>query len=142
MHNNDDKRQPRSLAMTASNGVPSPPETIEQLVQRWLQLAAHLSPLIGESGFCALFGRATRLLRPQFDWLTLDQAGKSLADLVAALERDLASVELALARAANEALHNTFIKLLCALIGEALTLRLVDTALAGEFAQKTVQEHK
>jgi hypothetical protein len=142
MNDNDDKRQPRFLDMT-SDGATSPPENNGRHAQQWLRLAHQLSPLVGENGFCALYGRAVRLVRPEFDWLSGNQSSMSVEQLMGALTSDFESVEPAMADTAHTALLNTFTKLLSALIAEALTIRLLlDSALTDEHEQKNAQEQK
>jgi hypothetical protein len=141
MNNNDDKRQPRFLGKTSA-GATSAPDSKAHQPQQWLRLAHQLSPLVGENGFCALYARSVRLVSPQFDWLSGNQSSKSVEQLMETLAKDFGSVEPAVADGAHAALMNTFTKLLSALIGEALTIRLLDSALTNEHEQKNAQEQK
>lgn len=135
MEKYDDKR-PTLLDMAISESAPG---AVERLLQRWHWLAEKLTPLVGERGFCALYGRAVRLVLPSFGWLTASQSCTSITSLLETLRGDLSSVDGTTAAAGNTALFTTFTKLLTALIGEALTNRL----LASENTeQKHVQEHK
>lgn len=135
MEKYDDKR-PTLLDMAISESAPG---AVERLLQRWHWLAEKLTPLVGERGFCALYGRAVRLVLPSFGWLTASQPCTSITSLLETLRGDLSSVDGITAAAGNTALFTTFTKLLTALIGEALTNRL----LASENTeQKHVQEHK
>lgn len=132
MEKYDDKR-PCLLDMapgdsTAASGA------VERLVQRWYCLAEKLIPLVGERGFGALYGRALRLVLPHFGWLTASAADTSTPALFDALRSDLAAVDSNTADAGNAALLTTFTKLLTALIGEALTHRLLA-------AEHTEQKH-
>jgi uncharacterized membrane protein YbjE (DUF340 family) len=111
------------------------------LLQPWRQLAVQLSPLIGDSGFCALFGRAARLSTAQFSWLASMPSGKSIDALLVALGHHLASAGHVQASLANEVLLTTFTKLLTGLIGGALTMQILDSAPAGATAMP-VQEQK
>ena len=104
---------------------------MDLLLQPWQQLATQLSPLIGDSGFCALYGRAARLAAKRFGWLAPVQAGKTIVALLAGLRAQLAAAGLAEATAANALLLHTFTKLLAGLIGESLTMRILDAAPAG-----------
>lgn len=112
------------------------------LVQAWSRLSRQLVPLIGDAGFSALFGRTLRLVAPAHPWLSIDAARKTGAALLAALETELAAVDPAAARAANETLMNTFTHQLGALIGPALTARLLAESAAAEWQQQNEQEHK
>jgi hypothetical protein len=142
MDNHDDKRLQLLLDILISKGAASPPESTEQLLHPWRRLASHLRPLIGESGFCALFVRANRLAAARFEWLAACPPGKSIERAVAGLGEAYGAVDAAAAGAANAALLNTFTKLLSDLIGEALTFRILDSASNGEDEQKNAQEHK
>jgi hypothetical protein len=109
----------------------------------WRRIGVQLVTLIGESGFCALFGRAVRTLAVRYDWLSVDPARKSIDGLLSALERDMAAAEPATASIANAELLHTFTRQLSSLIGEALTARLLAQATASEQdGPEDVQEHK
>lgn len=135
MEKNDDKLQ---FDMAASAGA-GQPVAVERLLQRWHWLAEQLSPLVGERGFCVLYGRAARLTLPDYGWLTASPPPASTASLIDTLRADLASVDEHIADAANTDLFTTFTKLLNAMIGEALTNRLLASA---NTEQKHEQEHK
>jgi hypothetical protein len=108
----------------------------------WRRISGQLVTLIGESGFCALFGRALRTLAVRYEWLSVDATRKSIDGLLSALERDLASVEATVADIAGTELLNTFTRQLSSLIGEALTARLLEQATASEQdGPEDVQEH-
>lgn len=125
------------MASDASRPGHAPP-----LVQTWLRLSGQLVPLIGESGFGALFGRTLRLVTPVHPWLSTDPSRKTSASLLAGLEADLASVDHDAAGIANDALMDTFTRQLGALIGPALTTRLLAESTAGTEQQQNQQEHK
>ncbi|HEX8886138.1 MAG TPA: hypothetical protein VF797_16755 [Noviherbaspirillum sp.] len=118
----------------------------EKALQTWEQLARHLSPLIGEAGFCALYARALCLTRPQ-DCQPAAAASSaavagSISQLLASLKKTLANAGPDNAGNANAALLATFTRLLSTLIGEALTIRLMNAAWHDEPQQKNAQEHK
>lgn len=140
MNNLDHKRQQLLLEIMTEHGAHTPPESTQQLLRPWRQLAAQLSPLVGESGFCALYLRATRLAATRFDWLAHTQSCNSIERALSALSDAYAAIAPEAARAGNAALLNTFTRLLADLIGEALTVRLLNSASIGEEEQK--QEHK
>jgi hypothetical protein len=112
------------------------------LVQPWLLLSVQLTPLIGESGFCALFGRALRLSSARFERLGTCDHARPLADLFTSLTRTLNEIGAEHAAAANGALLDTFTTLLGTLIGEALTKQLLHVAQEGAHGQKHGQEQK
>jgi hypothetical protein len=94
----------------------------------WRRLLQHLSPLIGDSGFSALHGRALRLRGADYPWLGMPPPALHSATLLEAMQKDLDQQAPDIAHAANEALLATFTELLSGLIGEALTIRLLAAA--------------
>jgi len=110
------------------------------LLQPWQTMAFQLSPLIGDSGFCALYGRAARLVAARLGQAVPTAPGKPLAALLAALRGHYAVVDAAAAALTNDALLTTFTKLLTSLIGEALTMQLLDADPAAGSACKPVLE--
>jgi hypothetical protein len=135
----DNKRQ------TLSDGMPAPPEggVRAQRARPWRRMSVQLVALIGESGFCALFGRAVRMLAGRYDWLSVETSRRSIDTLLDALERDMAGVDGALADIANRELLDTFTSQLATLIGEALTARLISEAgVADCEGSADAQEHK
>lgn len=112
------------------------------LVRPWLRLSEQLTPLIGESGFCALFGRALRLSSGRFEGLATCDSARPLADLFTSLTRTLNELGPEHAAPANAALRETFTALLGTLIGEALTKQLLHLAQDGGSGQKHGQEQK
>lgn len=110
-------------------------------VRAWLHLSAQLTPLIGESGFCALFGRAVRLASVDTGGLEGCDASRPIAHLFASLTRTLNELGPEQAALANATLLETFTALLGTLIGEALTKQLLQDAMGGD-GQKHEQEQK
>lgn len=132
----NDGRQPRSpMNAEAADG-----SGIAVLMQPWLHLSEQLSPLIGESGFCALFGRALRLSGVRLP--DVSEGARSVSELLLSLTRILNEIDTAQAATANGALLDTFITLLGSLIGEALTQQLIHVAMEGGDGQKHEQEQK
>lgn len=124
-------------------GVPPQAAAAVDYLRPWRRISVQLVTLIGESGFCALFGRALRTLAVRYDWLSVDPARKSIDGLLSALERDMNAADPAAAGIANAELLNTFTRQLSSLIGEALTTRLLAQATASEQdGLEDVQEHK
>lgn len=139
MERDDNKRRQSSDDGTAQ---PKASATVDRL-RPWRRISGQLVTLIGESGFCALFGRALRTMAVRYDWMSVDTSRKTIDGLLVALERDLAGVERAVADIANAELLNTFTRQLSSLIGEALTARLLEQARAAEQdGPEDVQEHK
>jgi hypothetical protein len=140
MDKNDEKRQHLLVRMMASGGDRSRARR-DYLLEPWRRIACHLSPLIGESGFSALLGRASRLVAPQFGWLVGSGGPKTITVLLDGLG-DRFDQNADAAQAGNAALLDTFTTLLADLIGEALTIRLLQTAVDGPAEQKNEQEQK
>ena len=115
---------------------------VTALVQPWLLLSVQLTPLIGESGFCALVGRAMRLTSVRAEHLIPGDGARSLTDLFTSLTRILNEIGPEHAVAANTGMLDTFTTLLANLIGEALTKQLLQVALEGGDGQKHGQEQK
>jgi hypothetical protein len=142
MENNDDEKHELLSGVKTSMSEACLPPRGEALLDPWQRLALLLSPLIGESGFCALYGRALRLVVPHFEWLKAAQPDKTAAQSLTALTGIYGTVHADAAAAANLALLTTFTELLSGLIGQALTRRLLDSAWNGSQDQKNVQEQK
>jgi len=101
-----------------------------ELMRRWLPMRAHLSPLIGENGFNALFARAVGLVALRFGCLVVEPPPKPASQYLAALERSLGQADPTLAQQAEAALMAAFTRQLATMIGPALTERLLTAALA------------
>lgn len=127
--------------MMTSKGGPGRSEQHADLIRSWRRLADQLGPLIGDSGFCALYGRACRLVGPEFGWLAQTPPCKTRDSQINALDEMLASVAPEHAKAAHAALLETFTGLLASLIGHALARRLLAAA-AHDGEEKNAQEHK
>lgn len=131
--------------MTNSTGAQEQAAGRGDPLQPWRRIGAQLCPLIGESGFCALFGRAVHVIGPDHAWLAPTQSCRSQEQLFSSLEERMALAEPERAAAANDALLRTFTQLLAALIGERLTRQLLTSATAADTAheqQKNAQEQK
>jgi len=115
---------------------------VSAMVRPWLRLADQLTPMIGESGFCALFGRALRTAGPSAQPLAGCSAARPLGALFTSLTTLLNETGPEEAARANDALLGTFTALLGTLIGEALTTQLLHIALVSGNGQKHGQEQK
>jgi hypothetical protein len=127
-------------------GEPTPelPGAPARLLQPWRRISGLLAALIGESGFCVLFGRALRIVAAGHAWLDMHNERKSIDALLRAYEGDLARVDAAQAKLANAVMLDTFTGQLAALIGAALTRRLLADATQefdGREGPHDVQEH-
>jgi hypothetical protein len=142
MDKKDDKRRQLIHAMLAPPAGATATGIAEHNLLPWRALTSHLSPLIGDSGLGALYGRTARLLAAQYGWLTTGPSSTSLEGLFQILEEDLRRAEPALAAEVNAALLLTLTGLLSELIGEALTTRLLDAAWGGGLTKKNAGEQK
>jgi hypothetical protein len=127
--------------MTNSTGAPEGGAERSELLLPWRRIATHLCPLIGESGFCALFGRAVHVVGPDHAWLAPPQPCRSPEQLFATLAERMALVDGERAARANDALLRTFTELLAALIGEKLTQQLLASATAAGDTSVGRQKH-
>jgi hypothetical protein len=105
-------------------------DLIERSTPVWTDLAEHLTPLIGEAGFCALYGRAARLAASAEHWPAVVNGARSVESLLLSINSNLASIAPEHAAVANFALLDSFTKLLAGLIGDGLTIRLLKSAWA------------
>lgn len=131
----DTQLSPNRVAVTVNND-PSHAEVVAAAIAKWTLLGAHLSPLIGEAGFNALYGRTLHLIKADHPWMTTGASSQSTELLFSTLKANLLSIDQAHAEVANTALLATFIRLMSGLIGEALTARLLNTAWADEPEEK------
>ena len=132
MDKNDDTRQQLILQVLAPQSGMNGADGAALALRSWERLVAHLSPLIGEAGVCALYSRTVRLAIVRHPWLTPSQSTQPIATLLSNLKESLSSIDPATAVQANRDLLDSFTKLLSGLIGEALTTRLLNTAWADE----------
>jgi hypothetical protein len=101
---------------------------VEQALWPWKQLAAHLTPVIGDAGFCALYGRAVRLAMSDFPWLTAVEPARTVDSFFLTLKENFASTDAQSMAQANSALLDKYTGLLSTLIGEMLTTRILNSA--------------
>jgi hypothetical protein len=141
MDKNDEKRQQLLVRMMASGRGSLRPGR-EAMLEPWRRIARHLSPLIGESGFSALLGRTCRLMAPGLDWVPGNTSGKTIGAMLDSLGDSFDQQAPDVAQAGNAVLLDTFTTLLADLIGETLTIRLLQTAVDGAAEQKNAQEQK
>jgi len=140
MDKNDDERQQLIYRTLALQAGASHATVVEHGLRAWERLAAQLSPLIGETGLCALYARALRLAMPQYPFPAPTTG--SIAVFLATLRENLASADTQTASEANAALLDTFTGLLASLIGNSLTVRQMHAAWNDTYQQKNTQEHK
>jgi len=137
MERNDNKRPMSDQDLASYRAADA-----RQMMAPWRRISEHLVPLIGELGFCALFRRAARLLAARYVWIDADASSKSAVALLAALEQAMGAIDAAEARIANEELLATFTRQLSAMVGDALTARLLATATDCPPGPQDAQEQK
>ena len=96
----------------------------------WRQMAAQLILIIGSGGFDSLYARSVYLGRATYPWLG---AGSGLSETnhrFSDLETSFQTQSPTLARDANCLLLITFTDILASMIGEHLTIRILDSAWA------------
>lgn len=102
----------------------------EATASTWHQVAALLTPVIGERGVDVIFTRALSLTSKAFPWLAIGEEHGDSAALLVGLKVQLAGRDTATAAEAGCTLMVTFIELLTTLIGKSLTERLVSSVWA------------
>jgi hypothetical protein len=106
----------------SSSGKRSGPDPIEAMAF-WEAAQSRLVPVIGEAGFRVLLARSLSLARSDHAWLP--RPAGAADDPFADLRTCFASESQARALEASHALREHFTAVLRALIGEALTQRLL-----------------
>lgn len=129
MEKNQMERQ-RAIGDVLQRSGGPPEQVLADGMLAWEQLAAHLSSLIGEAGFCALYARSLAVAQAPEALVRSSASLRSIDSLVAQLRAGLAVMEPAQACAVNATVLDTFTKLLSGLIGDGLTARLLNTAWA------------
>ncbi|MDM5177407.1 hypothetical protein PO883_09415 [Massilia sp. DJPM01] len=94
----------------------------------WERLMTHLTPLIGEAALCAMYARARHLTFPDSLPSPVLRELRSAALLLDQLGTQLGAMEPQAADAFHRAMLESYTRLLAGLIGEALTVRLMNTA--------------
>ncbi len=114
----------KTLAHRAGD-APDASTVVEATASTWRQVAALLTPVIGERGVDVIFKRALSLMSKAFPWLDFGEENGDSAALLESLRLQLAGRDTATAAEAGCTLIVTFIEILTTLIGESLTERLV-----------------
>lgn len=139
MDRDENQRQPGDGASVAASAAGP-----AALLLPWRRVGRLLAALIGESGFCVSFGRALRTVAARHAFLGMHGERQSIDALLHAYAADLGRVDGAAAAAADTALMETFTSQLSALIGDALTARLLADARRetdGRDGPQDAQEH-
>lgn len=104
-------------------------------VRTWMRAAAELALLIGQGGVNALYERSLHLTRAIHPWLQAGEQSAQTDATFSALKVGLEKGEPEDALEAGTAFLVVYTDLLSKLIGETLTMRLVDAAWGDDRAE-------
>ena len=127
----DRKQMISRLLRQTSGGADNPVALAEQVLWLWEQIAFHLTPLIGVSGFHTLYAHALHLTSPHCSGFSAVQPGLATEALFESLKSDLGALEPDAAQLCGSALLNTFTDLLESLIGKGLVAQILRSAWVG-----------
>lgn len=97
----------------------------ETTLKTWHQVSARLSPVIGERGVDALWGRSLYLTSAAYPWLSNVWDNVDSATMLAGLKACIAGRDPDAAAEASHTLLANFVILLSNMIGESLVVRLL-----------------
>jgi hypothetical protein len=100
-------------------------------LRTWKRLADHLTPVVGDIGFCALFARAAHLAAAAKAVPSVG-AAKSVEALFSTLNTELLESGSDIGPEDVVPPLDVFVQLLSGLIGEALTMKILASAWAGQ----------
>lgn len=109
-------------------------------INLWEQMATHVISIIGEDGFNSLYARSVFLAQQTFPWLAVSSSSPQADQRFAELRERLEGQTPLQAREANSLLLRTFTDILAALIGEALTDRILCAAWGNDASYSTNKE--
>ena len=96
--------------------------------QLWTQMAKQLVSIIGDGGFDSLYDRSLYLTQVSYPWLGASSGSPQSDHRFANLKTSLEDQTPALTLEANSLLLITFTDILASLVGESLTVRILDSA--------------
>lgn len=129
----EDRKQMISRLLTQEPGCVSDPSALaEQVLWLWEQIAFHLTPLIGMSGFQTLYARALHLATPDCPGFSASQTGLPIEVLLQTLKNDLTALPRPQAEHCGNVLLNTFTDLVESMIGEVLMAQILRSAWVGQ----------
>jgi hypothetical protein len=129
----EDRKQMISRLLTQEPGCASNPGALaEQVLWLWEQIAFHLTPLIGVSGFQTLYARAVHLASPDCPGFSAIQPGQPIELLFQTLKKDLTALQPQDAEQCGNVLLNTFTDLVESMIGEVLMAQILRSAWVGQ----------
>jgi hypothetical protein len=129
----EDRKQMISRLLTEKpGGTATSAALAEQVLWLWEQIAFHLTPLIGVSGFHTLYARALHLASPDCPGFSAVQPGTAVESLFQTLKDDLGALTHCDAERCGNALLNTFTDLVESMIGEVLMAQILRSAWVGQ----------
>jgi hypothetical protein len=129
----EDRKQMISRLLTHKpGGVDNSAALAEQVLWLWEQIAFHLTPLIGVTGFHTLYARALHLASPDCPGFSAVQQGTAIESLFQTLKTDLNALEQLDAERCGNVLLNTFTDLVESMIGEVLMAQILRSAWVGQ----------
>lgn len=114
---------------TLAHRVGGPPDAsavAEAILSIWRKVVAQLEPVIGGRGVDVIFERSLQMASAAFPWLAIAGAHEGSAALLASLKVRLEGREPNDAAEAGYTLLVAFTELLATMIGESLTVRLLE----------------
>jgi hypothetical protein len=129
----EDRKQMISRLLTEKPGGTTDSAALaEQVLWLWEQIAFHLTPLIGISGFHTLYARALHLASPSCPGFSAVQPDTAVESLFQTLKNDLVALAPCEAQQCGNALLNTFTDLVESMIGEVLMAQILRSAWVGQ----------
>ncbi|PTN36323.1 hypothetical protein C6366_09655 [Desulfonatronum sp. SC1] len=129
MPRTEDSMYLETVRYTSLNNVGKAPANAgaiaEATLKTWHQVSARLSPVIGERGVDALWGRSLYLTSAAYPWLSNVWDNVDSATMLSGLKACIASRDPDAASGASHTLLANFVILLSNMIGEALVERLL-----------------
>ncbi|SNS93484.1 hypothetical protein SAMN06265795_109131 [Noviherbaspirillum humi] len=123
------RKQMISDVLTLEKGVKTRPDDIVQRsLWLWKRIASELVPLIGETGFQSLYGRAVHLALPHCGSFTLSKQGDSTEGVIDRLRQDLVTLEHDIAHQCSTLLITKFTDLVASMIGDVLMNQILRSA--------------
>jgi hypothetical protein len=106
------------------------------------KVAAVVVEIIGKDGFNALYARSLSLTVPTFPWLAVSVMTLQDDDMLVLLKNSFVAQPPAAIRVASSLLLITFSDILCQLVGDQLTARILHDAFGGEIVEAVLGERR
>ncbi|CDQ08845.1 conserved protein of unknown function [Acidithiobacillus ferrivorans] len=106
------------------------------------KVTAVVVKIIGKDGFNALYARSLSLTVPTFPWLAVSVMTLQDDDMLVLLKNSFVAQPPAAIRVASSLLLITFSDILCQLVGDQLTARILHDAFGGEIVEAVLGERR